>query len=89
MSALSQIVTSIVVSVLIAILARPLVDWLERHKIPRPLGAIITILLILIGFTGLIMITVQGVINQGPEIANQFQAGWSSLQLWFSEFNIV
>jgi len=29
MSALNQIVTSIVVSVLIAILARPLVDWLE------------------------------------------------------------
>jgi len=88
MSALNQIVTSMVVSVLIAILARPLVDWLERHKIPRQLGAIITILLILIGFTGLIVITVQGVITQGPEIASQFQAGWSNLQLWFSEFNI-
>ena len=88
MSALSQIVTSIVVSVLIAILARPLVDWMEHNKIPRPLGAIITILLILIGFTGLIAITAQGVIRQGPAIASQFQAGWSNLQLAFSEFNI-
>ena len=88
MSVLNQIVTSITVSVLIAILARPLVDWLERHKIPRPLGAIITILLILIGLTGLIVITVQGVLTQGPEIASQFQAGWSNLQLRFSEFNI-
>jgi len=88
MSALSQIVTSMVVSVLIAIMTRPFVDWLERHKIPRPLGAIITILLILIGFTGLIVITAQGVIRQGPAIASQFQAGWSNLQLSFSEFNI-
>jgi len=88
MSLLNQIVTSLVVSVLLAILARPLVDWLERHKFPRQLGAILTIILILLGLVGLIVIMVQGVIKQGPEITAQLQAGWVSLQLWLSEYNL-
>ena len=88
MSALNQIVTSMVVSLLLAILARPLVDWLERHKIPRQLGSILTIILILLGLVGLIVIMVQGVIKQGPEITDQLRAGWVSLQLWLSEYNL-
>jgi len=88
MSILNQIVTSMIVSLLLAILARPLLDWLERHKIPRQFGAILTIILILLGLVGLIVIMVQGVIKQGPEIAVQLQAGWVSLQLWLSEYNL-
>jgi len=88
MSVLNQIVTSLVVSLLLAILARPLVDWLERHKFPRRLGTILTIILILLGLIGLIMIMVQGVIQQGSEITDQMQAGWVSLQGWLLEYNI-
>ena len=88
MSALNQIVTSMVISLLLAILARPLVDWMEGHKIPRQLGAILTIILILLGLVGLIVIMVQGVIKQGPEITDQLRAGWVSLQLWLSEYNL-
>jgi len=88
MSVLNQIVTSMVVSLLLAILARPLVDWLERHKFPRQLGAILTIILIFLGLVGLIVIMVQGIIKQGPEITDQLQAGWVNLQLWLSEYNL-
>ncbi len=87
-SALNQIVTSLIISLLLAILSRPLVDWLERHKFPRHLGAILTIILILLGLIGLIVIMVRGVIQQGSEITDQLQAGWVSLQLWFSEYNV-
>ena len=88
MGTLNQIVSSLVISLLLAILSRPLMDWLERHKIPRQLGAILTIILILLGLIGLIVITVQGIIKQGSEITDQLQAGWVSLQLWFSEYNL-
>jgi len=88
LSVLNQIVTSLVISVLLAILARPLVDWLERHKISRTLGTVLTIILILLGLIGLIVIMVQGVIKQGSEITDQLQAGWVSLQLWLSEYNL-
>ncbi len=88
MSALNQIVTSLIISLLLAILSRPLVDWLERHKVPRSLGAILTMVLILLGLIGLLVIVVQGVIQQGSEITTQLQAGWISLQAWLSEYNV-
>ena len=88
MSTLNQIVTSLIISLLLAILSRPLVDWLEGHKVPRHVGAILTIILILLGLVGLIVIMVQGVIQEGPQIAEQLQAGWVSLQVWLSEYNV-
>ena len=88
MSALNQIVTSLIISLLFAILSRPLVDWLERHKVSRSLGAILTMVLILLGMIGLVVIVIQGVIQQGSEIADQLQAGWVSLELWLSEYNV-
>ena len=88
MSTLNQIVTSLIISLLLAILSRPLVDWLERHKVPRSLGAILTMVLILLGLIGLVVIVVRGVIQQGSEITAQLQAGWISLQVWLSEYNL-
>ena len=88
MGALNQIVNSLVVSLLLAILSRPLVDWLERHKVSRNLGSILTIILILLGLIGLVVIMARGVTQQGSEIAAQIQAGWVSLQDWLSEYNV-
>jgi predicted PurR-regulated permease PerM len=88
MGALNQIVNSLVVSLLLAILSRPLVDWLERHKISRNLGSILTIILILLGLIGLVVIMARGVTQQGSEIAAQIQVGWIGLQDWLSEYNI-
>ena len=88
MSALNQIVSSLIISLLLAIISRPLVDWLERHKVTRSLGAILTLVLILLGLIGLVVIMAKGVIQQGPEIAVQMQAGWLSLQVGLSDFNV-
>jgi predicted PurR-regulated permease PerM len=78
----------LVVSLLLAILSRPLVDWLERHKISRNLGSILTIILILLGLIGLVVIMARGVTQQGSEITAQIQVGWIGLQDWLSEYNI-
>ena len=88
MSALNQIVTSLIIGLLLAILSRPIVDWLERYKLPRALGTILTLVLILLAIIGLIVIVVQGIIQQGPEITAQLQAGWISLEIWLSEYNV-
>jgi predicted PurR-regulated permease PerM len=88
MSALNQIVTSLIISLLLAILSRPLVDWLEHHKVTRSLGAILTLVLILLGLIVLVVIMAEGVIQQGPEIADQVQTGWLSLQVWLADYHV-
>lgn len=88
MTTLSQIVTSLIVSLLLAILSRPLVDWLERHKVSRSLGTILTMVLILLGLIGLLVIVIKGVVQQGTEITYQLQAGWIGLQSWLAGYNV-
>jgi predicted PurR-regulated permease PerM len=88
LAVLNDIVMPLIISVLIAILSRPLVDWLERHKVSRSLGTILTMILILFGIVGLVYIVIRGIVQQGPEIADQLSAGWINLQIWFSQFDI-
>jgi len=88
LSRFSLIITSLFVSLLLAILARPLVDWLEHRKIPRSLGTILTIILIFLGLVGLIVIMIEGIVQQSSEIAAQLQAGWINLLVWFSGYDV-
>jgi predicted PurR-regulated permease PerM len=78
-----------IISLLLAILFRPLVDWLENKKISRSLGTVLTMAFILIVMIGLVLIVVFGIIQQGPEIADQLQSGWINLQVWLSQFEII
>jgi predicted PurR-regulated permease PerM len=88
MATLNQIVTSLIISLLLAILSRPLVDWLEHHKVPRSLGTVLTMAFILIVLIGLIVIVVKGFWQQAPEISYQLRVGWVNLQASLLQFNI-
>ncbi|MEA1976799.1 MAG: AI-2E family transporter, partial [Chloroflexota bacterium] len=41
-----------------------------------------------LAIVGLVYIVIRGVVQQGPEIADQLSAGWINLQIWFSQFDI-
>jgi predicted PurR-regulated permease PerM len=88
LTVLNDIVIPIIISTLLAVLFSPLIDWLERHKVPRTLGTVLTMILIFLGFLGLIFIFIKGIVQQGPEITTQLRVGWANLQVAFSEFNI-
>ncbi len=88
LATLDQIVSPLFISLLLAILARPLVDWLERHKVSRSLGTALTMVLILFGLISLVVIVIKGMVHQGPEIALQLQRGWSNLIVSLSQYNI-
>jgi len=85
---LNDILIPLIIAMLLAIICRPMVDWLERHKVSRSLGTVTVMILILLGLMGLIIIVVKGILQQGPEIAYQLQAGWTSLQIWLTQFDI-
>jgi len=88
LAVLNDIVMPLIISMLLAIIFRPLVDWLERHGISRTLGTGLTMILILLGIVGLAYIVLKGLVQQGPEITDQLRAGWTKLQIWFSQFDI-
>ncbi|MCQ1535644.1 AI-2E family transporter [Methanosarcina sp. KYL-1] len=84
----SSITVPLLVAVVIGIVFRPLVDMLERRRVPRSVGTVLTMLFIFLGAAALFMILVKGFIDQGAEIVFQLKAGWESLEAWLLQFQI-
>ncbi len=84
----SSIIVPLLVAVVIGIVFRPLVDILERRRVPRSIGTVLTMLLVFLGASALFVILVRGFIDQGAEIVRQLEAGWASLEAWLLQFQI-
>jgi predicted PurR-regulated permease PerM len=87
-SLLNDILIPMIISLLLAILFRPMVDWLEYKSIPRSLGTVLTMVFIFGVMIGLVLIIILGIVQQGPEIADQLQAGWKNLRAWLLQYQI-
>lgn len=85
---LSGVTTPLLIAILIGVVFRPVVDVLERRRVPRILGTVLAMILIALGAVVLIMLLVQGIIEQGPEIGRQLEVGWASLKAWLLQFSI-
>ncbi len=88
LATVSGIAVPLLVAIVIGIIFRPVVDLLERRRVPRTLGTVLTMILILLGAVALITILVRGIVEQGPEIGQQLEAGWTSLKAWLLQFPI-
>lgn len=84
----SSITVPLLVAVVVGLIFRPLVDILERRKVPRIVGTVLTMFLIFLGIIGLIMVLVRGFIDHGAEIVNQLKVGWASLRIWLLQFQV-
>jgi len=85
---ISGIVVPLVIATVIGMLATPLVDALERIRIPRPLGAVLVLIGILVVVIGSAAIAVNGVIDQGDEISTQLTAGLESIDGWLQDLDV-
>lgn len=84
----SSITIPLLVAVVIGIVFQPLVDMLERRRVHRNLGTVMTMMFIFLGTAALFAILVRGFIDQGAEIIKQLEAGWASLEAWLLQFQI-
>jgi predicted PurR-regulated permease PerM len=84
----SSITVPLLVAMVIGIVFRPLVDILERQRVPRNIATVLTMLFIFLGTVALFVILIKGFIDQGAEIVFQLKAGWASLQVWLLQFQV-
>ncbi len=88
LATLSAIIDSLLVAVVLGSIFRPVVDKLEQRRVPRGVGAVLTLTLIFLGALVLLMILITGLIEQGPMIGQQLEAGWFSLRNWLLQLSI-
>ena len=73
----------LLLSVLLAFILAPLVDLMERVHLPRPLGAILAILLLAAGLGGMTYYgysQAEGFVGQLPTYKERIQATWTRVQ---------
>jgi predicted PurR-regulated permease PerM len=82
----APIVNIVLISSLLAFSISPIQHWLIRRKIPKGLAVLITVLLILVGGSGLISIlavSVAGLIGKLPDYEAKLAGLWSAIDAFF------
>ena len=84
----ASIVIPLILAVILGVVFAPLVDIMQRYKVPRALGATITMLLVLAIAGGTIWIVVDSVLGQWATIGKQMTSAYNSLAAWFAGLSI-
>ena len=84
----SALVTPFLAAVVFAILFSPVVDALQRRRVPRLLGATIVLLGVLAFTVVFVWVIVRGIVDQAPQIAAQLKSALDALTNWLTELGI-
>lgn len=88
MSTFSAIVIPVIFSAVAAAVFVPLVDRFERWRIPRSLGALLAIVIIIGGLAAIVALITRAVIDQADTLSAAFSAAFADLQAWLSSVGI-
>jgi predicted PurR-regulated permease PerM len=83
-----EIVMPVIAAGVIAAVASPLVAWLQRHHVPRPLGAI----LLLVGFillgAGIVYVVLAGITSQSGDLGSHLDDAKNTIQGWLEDLGV-
>jgi predicted PurR-regulated permease PerM len=84
LSFFKTIVLPVVFAAVAAAVFVPVVDRLERARVPRSLGALVTIVLIVGLLAGVVTLVTRSLIGQGEELTAAFQRAFDDVQAWLA-----
>jgi predicted PurR-regulated permease PerM len=77
----SSVVLPLFLAVVLAILFRPLVRWLQRNHLPAPLAAGVVVVALVLASIAFIWMVVVGIIRAADELMTQLGAALSELDV--------
>lgn len=87
--ALTQvIVIPVVVAAIVAAVASPVVGWLHRHRVPRPLGAALILLLIVGVALGTLLLVLAGVASESSSISSHLRSAADTASGWLQDLGV-
>lgn len=88
LSLTQTIVMPVITAAIIASVASPLVGWLNRHRLPRGIGAALVLLLIIALAFGVGLIVLTGIASQADGLSARLQEGASQLESWARDLGV-
>jgi predicted PurR-regulated permease PerM len=86
---LTQVITApVIVAGVVASVGSPLVAWLARHRVPRPLGTVIVLLLIIAAGTGMLLLVITGITGQSGDIGSQLDSAKDTIAGWLKDIGL-
>ena len=90
---LSSVLLFLSVGAISAFVASPIVNWLERHRVPRGAGALVGLIVVIVGLVLLFALVIPMVTGQLIDLLRDAPSKLSALGAWFvrmeSEYAVV
>lgn len=83
-----QVLLPLIIAVFIGILLEPLVAFFTRHRFPRWLATVITMVLIIAFIVGFFGLLVHGIVSQAGTVEQQVRDGAEKIEEWFDNLEI-
>jgi predicted PurR-regulated permease PerM len=81
----ATIVDPVAVGGVVAIVAAPIVGWLQRHHVPRGAGAAIVLVCLIAVVVVVFGLVIGGLVEQSSEIKSTLTDSLSSIESWFND----
>jgi predicted PurR-regulated permease PerM len=84
----STIVVPVICGLIVATVGSPGVSWMQRHRIPRPLGALVVLLFVVAIAVVIVLLVVGGVRAQSDTIASEANAAADKFRQWLQDLGM-
>ena len=88
LAAIKLVVLAALFAVLIGGTFLPVVDWLARHHVKRWIAAFLVVIFLILLAVGICLVVLYGLVNQWPEIQDNLQKAWDSIQKALSSTSV-
>ena len=88
MSLTEAIVAPVVTAAVVAAVAAPLVDWAERHRVPRLVGAVLLLLGFIVLSIGVVVVVIGGITSQSGDISSHLGDAKDTMAGWLEDLGV-
>jgi putative heme transporter len=88
LSLTETIVGPVIAATVVAAVASPLVSWLQRHRVPRGLGAGLVLLGILAVGVGMFLAVIGGITSQSGDVSRELSGAQDTIQGWLKDIGV-
>jgi putative heme transporter len=84
----NAIVMPVITAGVIAAVAAPLVAWLERHRVPRPVGAILLLVAAIVLGAGVVYMVLAGITSQSGDLGAHLDDAKNTIEGWLKDLGV-
>jgi predicted PurR-regulated permease PerM len=88
LSLTDSIVVPVIAAGVIAAVASPLVGWLQRHGVPRPAGAILLLVAIVVLGAVVVFIVLAGITSQVDDLGSHLDEAKNTIEGWLEDLGV-